>query len=54
MFAIIDIETCGSKYEYKRGRITEICIAMHDGLYVTEKFTTLINPATLHLHFCVY
>lgn len=44
MFAIIDIETCGSKYEYKRGRITEICIAIHDGLQVTEKFTTLINP----------
>ena len=44
MFAIIDIETCGSKYEYKRGRITEICIALHDGLQVTKKFTTLINP----------
>ena len=44
MFAIIDIETCGSKYEYKRGRITEICIAIHDGLQVIEKWTTLINP----------
>lgn len=44
MFAIIDIETCGSKYEYKRGRITEICIAIHDGLQVTEKWTTLLNP----------
>lgn len=44
MFAIIDIETCGSKYEFKRGRITEICIALHDGLQVTEKWTTLINP----------
>lgn len=44
MFAIIDIETCGGKYEYKRGRITEICIALHDGLQVTEKWTTLINP----------
>lgn len=44
MFAIIDIETCGNKYEYKRGRITEICIAVHDGLQVTEKFSTLINP----------
>lgn len=44
MFAIVDIETCGGKYEYKRGRITEICIAIHDGLQVTEKFTTLINP----------
>ena len=44
MFAIIDIETCGGKYEYRRGRITEICIAIHDGLRVVEKFTTLINP----------
>lgn len=44
MFAIIDIETCGGKYEFKKGRITEICILLHDGLQVTEKFTTLINP----------
>lgn len=44
MFAIIDIETCGSKYEYKRGGITEICILIHDGLKVVDKFTTLINP----------
>lgn len=44
MFAIVDIETCGGKYEYKRGRITEICIAVHDGLQVIDKWTTLINP----------
>lgn len=44
MFAIIDIETCGGKYEFKRGRITEICILLHDGLQVTEKFTTLLDP----------
>ncbi|MBL7917069.1 MAG: DNA polymerase III subunit epsilon, partial [Bacteroidia bacterium] len=44
MFAIIDIETCAGKYEFKKGRITEICILLHDGLQVTEKFTTLINP----------
>ncbi|MDF2448225.1 MAG: exonuclease [Bacteroidota bacterium] len=44
MFAIIDIETCGSKYEFRRGRITEICIIVHDGLQVIEKFTSLINP----------
>lgn len=44
MFAIIDIETCGGKYEFKKGRITEICILLHDGLQVTDKFTTLINP----------
>ena len=44
MFAIIDIETCGGKFEYRRGRITEICILKHDGLSVVERFTTLINP----------
>jgi DNA polymerase-3 subunit epsilon len=47
MFAIIDIETCGGKFEYKRGRITEICIVLHDGLTVTEVWTTLINPECL-------
>lgn len=44
MFAIIDIETCGGKFEYRKGRITEICILIHDGLTVVEKFTTLLNP----------
>ncbi len=44
MFAIIDIETCGGKFEFRKGRITEICILKHDGLSVVEKFTTLINP----------
>lgn len=44
MFAIIDIETCGGKFEYRRGRITEICILKHDGLSVVDQYTTLINP----------
>ncbi len=44
MFAIIDIETCGGKFDFKRGRITEICILVHDGLTVIKKFTTLVNP----------
>jgi DNA polymerase-3 subunit epsilon len=44
MFAIIDIETCGGKFEFRKGRVTEICILKHDGLSVTEKFTTLVNP----------
>lgn len=44
MFAIIDIETCGGKFEFRKGRITEICILVHDGLQVVEKFSTLINP----------
>ncbi|MBA3899790.1 MAG: GIY-YIG nuclease family protein [Bacteroidetes bacterium] len=44
MFAIIDIETCGGKFEFRKGRITEICILIHDGLQVVEKFSSLINP----------
>ncbi len=44
MFAIIDIETCGGKFDYRRGRIIEISVLLHDGLTVTDKFTTLINP----------
>ena len=44
MFAIVDIETCGGKFEFRKGRIIEISILVHDGLSVVEKFTTLINP----------
>ena len=44
MFAIIDIETCGGKFEFRKGRIIEISILIHDGVSVVEKFTTLINP----------
>jgi DNA polymerase-3 subunit epsilon len=44
VFAIIDIETCGGTFQYKKGRITEICILVHDGLSVVEKFSTLVNP----------
>jgi DNA polymerase III subunit epsilon len=44
LFAIIDIETCGGKFEFRKGRITEICILKHDGLAVVEKFSTLVNP----------
>jgi DNA polymerase III subunit epsilon len=42
MFAIVDIETTGGSHE--RDRITEICILIHDGLSVVDKFTTLIHP----------
>lgn len=44
MFAIVDIETCGSKYAFSHGRIIDICIVVHDGFHVIDKFTTLINP----------
>lgn len=44
MFAIIDIETCGGKFDFKRGRIIEISILIHDGLSVVDEFTSLINP----------
>lgn len=42
MFAIVDIETTGGHHE--RDKITEICILVHDGLAVVDKFSTLINP----------
>lgn len=42
MFAIVDIETTGGSHE--RDKITEICILIHDGLTVVDKFSTLINP----------
>jgi DNA polymerase-3 subunit epsilon len=44
MFAIIDIETCGGKFDFEKSRITEICVVLHDGLQVTEIYTSLINP----------
>jgi exonuclease, DNA polymerase III, epsilon subunit family len=44
MFAIVDIETCGPKYAYQKGKIIDICILVHDGLSVVDKFSSLINP----------
>lgn len=42
MFAVIDIETTGTRPE--RDRITEIAILLHDGEKVVDRFVTLINP----------
>lgn len=42
MFAIIDIETTGNSYKY--GQITEISIFQHNGLKITDSYTTLIQP----------
>ncbi len=44
MFTIIDIETCGGKFDYQKGRIIEICVLLHDGLTVVDKLSTIINP----------
>ena len=44
MFAIVDIETCGAKFAFQKGRIIDICILVHDGISVVDKFSTLINP----------
>ena len=41
-FSIIDIETTGGMY--RRDKITEIAIAIHDGTRVIDKWETLINP----------
>jgi DNA polymerase-3 subunit epsilon len=42
LFVIVDIETTGNSYKY--GQITEISIFQHNGLNVTDSFTTLIKP----------
>ena len=42
MFAIIDIETTGNRYNF--GKITEIAIYQHNGQKITGSFSTLINP----------
>ncbi len=44
MYAIIDIETCGGKFNAVNGRITDICILIHNGFEVVEKYSTLVNP----------
>src|SRR5579872_3430222 len=44
MFAIIDIETCGSKFQHPKGRIIDIAIIIHNGLQVVDRWSTLINP----------
>ncbi|MEI6138091.1 MAG: exonuclease domain-containing protein [Mariniphaga sp.] len=42
MYAIIDVETTGTGAAY--GKITDIAIILHNGVEVTETFSTLINP----------
>ncbi|MFN8437497.1 MAG: exonuclease domain-containing protein [Cytophagales bacterium] len=44
MFAIIDIETTGSRPDVDK--IIEIAIVIHDGLRVIETFDSLVNPET--------
>ena len=42
MYAIVDIETTGGYAE--NHRVTEIAIYHHDGMQITDRFQTLINP----------
>lgn len=42
MYAIVDIETTGGYAE--NHRVTEIAIYHHDGMQITGRFQTLINP----------
>ena len=42
MYAIIDVETTGTSASY--GKITDIAIILHNGVTITDTFTTLINP----------
>ena len=42
MYAILDIETTGGKYDEEG--ITEIAIYRHDGETITDQFSSLVNP----------
>ncbi|SMO45044.1 DNA polymerase-3 subunit epsilon [Saccharicrinis carchari] len=42
MYTIIDIETTGGTF--KKGKITEVAIYLHDGKKVVDEFVSLINP----------
>jgi len=42
MYAIVDIETTGGYAD--NHRVTEIAIIHHDGMQITDRFQTLINP----------
>jgi DNA polymerase III subunit epsilon len=42
MYAIVDIETTGGSATYHK--ITEICVLLHDGKEVVQRFHSLINP----------
>ena len=41
-YAIVDIETTGGNAS--GSRITEICIIIHDGTKVIDRWETLVNP----------
>jgi len=41
-YAIVDIETTGGMF--KRDRITEIAIVLHDGKKIIKQFSSLVNP----------
>lgn len=47
-YAIVDIETTGGSW--KRDRIAEIAIFIHDGHRITNEFSTLVNPEVLIPH----
>ena len=42
MYAIVDIETTGSRADYNG--ITEIAVIVHDGTEIKDTFQTLLNP----------
>jgi DNA polymerase III subunit epsilon len=42
MYAIVDIETTGGYAGYHR--VTEVAVYHHDGLNITDRYSTLLNP----------
>ncbi len=50
MYAVLDIETTGGKYNEEG--ITEIAIHKFDGHKVVDKFISLVNPEKGNTTFC--
>jgi DNA polymerase III subunit epsilon len=49
MYAIVDIETTGGYSGYHK--VTEVAVYHHDGLGITNQFSTLLNPGRSIPHF---
>jgi DNA polymerase-3 subunit epsilon len=49
MYAIIDVETTGSRPTYDR--IIEVAVVIHDGQQIVEHYSSLVHPERLIPHF---
>ena len=42
MYAVVDLETTGG--DFKRDRIIEVAVVLHDGKQIVDTFSSLVNP----------